>query len=89
MASFGFLTILLVLGTSLSLTTRQESGKAAQQECLGYEATDVTQNASSLHATLTLVGDCYLYSKDIGNLRLLVEYQAGKDPGSFRFTCPC
>jgi len=77
MTSLGLLTI-IVLGTTLGLTIRQEPVKAVQQACQGYEAADVTQNASSLHATLALVGDCHLYSKDIGNLRLLVEYQTSK-----------
>ena len=78
MTSLGLLMILVVLGTTLGLTIRQEPVKAVQQACQGYEATSVTQNASSLHATLALVGDCHLYSKDIGNLRLLVEYQTSK-----------
>ncbi|KAK1757123.1 glycosyl hydrolases family 31-domain-containing protein [Echria macrotheca] len=43
--------------------------------CPGYVATDVTQGDSYLTASLTLAGACNLYSKDISNLRLLVEYQ--------------
>ncbi|KAK4032344.1 glycosyl hydrolases family 31-domain-containing protein [Parachaetomium inaequale] len=43
--------------------------------CPGYRATNVQQDDSYLVADLVLIGSCNLHSKDVKNLRLLVEYQ--------------
>ncbi|PWY89999.1 alpha/beta-glucosidase agdC [Aspergillus heteromorphus CBS 117.55] len=46
------------------------------QECPGYKASHVKQNATSLTADLTLAGSpCNSYGTDLKNLKLLVEYQ--------------
>ena len=52
---------------------------ASIEDCPGYAATNITQNANSLTATLSLAGDaCNVYGDDIADLQLLVEYQPGK-----------
>ncbi|KAK3305943.1 glycosyl hydrolases family 31-domain-containing protein [Chaetomium strumarium] len=43
--------------------------------CPGYRASNVVQGDSYLVADLTLIGNCSTYSKDVENLKLLVEYQ--------------
>ncbi|KAH8812280.1 putative alpha-glucosidase [Xylogone sp. PMI_703] len=51
---------------------------ASVASCPGYAATDITQTAHSLTATLSLAGDaCNVYGEDINDLKLLVEYQSG------------
>ena len=48
-------------------------------DCPGYAATNISENANTLTATLSLAGDaCNVYGDDISDLTLLVEYQAGK-----------
>lgn len=47
-------------------------------QCPGYRATNVLQGDSYLIADLSPIGNCNSHSKDITNLRLLVEYQTGK-----------
>jgi hypothetical protein len=47
-------------------------------QCPGYRATNIVQGDSYLTADLLLIGNCSSHSKDIENLRLLVEYQTGK-----------
>jgi len=57
-----------------------EIAAAQGTQCPGYQAKNVVQTGSGLVADLTLAGDaCNLYSNDIANLRLTVEYQTGKD----------
>lgn len=47
--------------------------------CPGYRVTNVQSGDSYLVADLTLAGNkCNIYSEDITNLRLTVEYQTGK-----------
>lgn len=47
--------------------------------CPGYRVTNVHSGPSYLIADLTLAGNnCNLYSEDITNLRLTVEYQTGR-----------
>ncbi|KAL2021900.1 hypothetical protein VTK56DRAFT_6495 [Thermocarpiscus australiensis] len=46
-----------------------------QSQCPGYRATNVLEGDSYLIAELSLIGNCSAYSRDIPNLRLLVEYQ--------------
>jgi alpha-glucosidase len=47
--------------------------------CPGYTATNVLKTDSSLTADLTLAGSaCDLYSSDIKDLKLEVEYQNGE-----------
>lgn len=47
--------------------------------CPGYTASNVVTTDSTLTADLTLAGDaCNVYSDDIKDLKLLVEYQTGK-----------
>jgi len=77
-------TIVLVLGTVGITQSRSHYGTQLREitsrsgACPGYEASNVEESESSLTATLTLVGDCNLYGKDIAKLRLRVEYQKGK-----------
>jgi alpha-glucosidase len=59
----------------------QISRPAAQ--CPGYRATNIVQGDSYLAADLVLIGNCSSHSRDIENLRLLVEYQTGKANRSF------
>lgn len=52
---------------------------AAADECPGYAASNVVKTGSSLTADLTLAGPaCNVFSTDIKDLKLLVEYQTGK-----------
>jgi alpha-glucosidase len=46
------------------------------EDCPGYAASNVVKTDSTLTADLTLAGDaCNVYSDDIKNLKLVVEYQ--------------
>ena len=50
---------------------------AAQDECPGYQASNVKQTDTGLTADLSLAGQpCNLYGNDINELRLSVEYQS-------------
>ena len=63
----------------LALTLAAVAFSASIDDCPGYAATNITQNANSLTATLSLAGDaCNVYGNDIEDLQLLVEYQSGK-----------
>ncbi|KAH6847769.1 glycosyl hydrolases family 31-domain-containing protein [Chaetomium sp. MPI-CAGE-AT-0009] len=44
-------------------------------QCSGYRATNIHQDLSYLTADLVLIDNCGLHSKDVQNLRLLVEYE--------------
>ncbi|KAK3689038.1 glycosyl hydrolases family 31-domain-containing protein [Podospora appendiculata] len=68
--SLHVLTLLAVLGT-----TAVQVLAAPLAQCAGYQATNVLQGDSYLVADLALASNCSLYSQDIPNLRLLVEYQ--------------
>ena len=47
--------------------------------CPGYAASNVVKTDSSLTADLTLAGEaCNVYSDDIKDLKLVVEYQTSK-----------
>ncbi len=47
--------------------------------CPGYQASNIVTTDSSLTADLTLAGTaCNVYSDDIQDLKLLVEYQTSK-----------
>jgi len=51
----------------------------AQSVCPGYRASNIVQTTLGLTADLALAGTpCNLYSHDIANLTLTVEYQTGK-----------
>jgi alpha-glucosidase len=46
------------------------------ENCPGYAASNVVKTDSTLTADLTLAGDaCNVYSEDIQDLKLVVEYQ--------------
>jgi alpha-glucosidase len=46
------------------------------ENCPGYEASNVVKTDSTLTADLTLAGNaCNVYSEDIKDLKLVVEYQ--------------
>ena len=48
-------------------------------DCPGYEASNVEKTDSTITADLTLAGDaCNVYSPDIKDLKLVVEYQSSK-----------
>lgn len=60
------------------MIARQQDRDAVQQ-CPGYKATNVHEEAHSLTADLTLAGEaCNVYGSDVEHLKLLVEYQTGK-----------
>ncbi|KAK3317301.1 glycoside hydrolase family 31 protein [Cercophora scortea] len=63
------LTLLVLGATTASVLA------APVTPCAGYQATNVLQGDSYLVADLALASNCSLYSQDIPNLRLLVEYQ--------------
>lgn len=47
-------------------------------DCPGYEATHVNETSSGITADLKLAGEsCNVYSKDLHDLKLLVEFQTG------------
>lgn len=49
------------------------------ESCPGYAASNVVKTDSTLTADLTLAGSaCNVYSDDLQDLKLLVEYQTGK-----------
>lgn len=53
---------------------------ANPDSCPGYKATNIQNTGSKLTADLTLAGPaCNAYGTDLADLRLLVEYQTGKD----------
>lgn len=61
---------------SLDLAVRD--GVSAD-DCPGYEASNVETTDSTITADLTLAGDaCNVYSDDIKDLKLVVEYQSSK-----------
>ena len=54
---------------------------ASIDDCPGYTATNVVESASGLTADLNLAGPaCNVYGYDLGELKLLVEYQTGMYP---------
>ncbi len=91
MAALGFATtvVLVVLGVTGAFAQHDAPPKRSANKCPGYEASNVVQGDSYLTADLSLAaGDCSLYSRDITNLRLTVEYQTGKQPlASTKTTC--
>lgn len=67
--------LLLAPLAGASVIARQED---AGQDCPGYSASNVHEEANSLTADLTLAGDaCNVYGTDVEHLKLLVEYQTG------------
>jgi len=55
------------------------ASRAPVDNCTGYTASNVVQTDSSVTADLTLAGaGCNLYSEDIKDLKLVVEYQTSK-----------
>ena len=51
------------------------------ENCPGYAASNVVKTDSTLTADLTLAGDaCNVYSEDIKDLKLVVEYQTSTSP---------
>lgn len=54
------------------------SSAASIDDCPGYAATNVLETATGLTADLTIAGTpCNAYGYDLGDLKLLVEYQTG------------
>ena len=61
------------------------ASRAAVDNCTGYAASNIVETDSSLTADLTLAGAaCNLYSEDIKDLKLVVEYQTSE---CFRVYC--
>lgn len=51
-----------------------------QSDCPGYYLSNIHEKHNSLTADLTLAGKpCDTYGKDLKDLKLLVEYQTGRD----------
>jgi alpha-glucosidase len=66
-----FIFLLPVLG---SITVAQD----ARVNCPGYNISNIVQTSSTITADLTLAGNpCNVYSDDLIDLKLLVEYQTG------------
>jgi alpha-glucosidase len=66
-----FIFLLPVLG---SITVAQD----ARVSCPGYNISNIVQTSSTITADLTLAGNpCNVYSDDLIDLKLLVEYQTG------------
>jgi alpha-glucosidase len=60
-------------------TTALRARVADPNTCPGYAASNVVKTNSSLTADLTLAGAaCNVYSDDIKDLKLVVEYQSSK-----------
>ena len=56
-------------------------------KCPGYEASNIVKTRSSLTADLKLAGDaCNVYSEDLRDLKLLVEYQTSMCPSNVKST---
>ncbi|KAL1594565.1 hypothetical protein SLS60_010326 [Paraconiothyrium brasiliense] len=69
-----FASLAIAAPTPLDLVVRDG---ATVNDCPGYEASNVVKTDSSLTADLTLAGDaCNVYSDDVKDLKLLVEYQS-------------
>lgn len=87
---FNQLLLALAAGAGLvyAAPTPQESYPSALQAraadsntCPGYEASNVVKTDSGLSADLSLAGTaCSVYSDDIEDLKLVVEYQTGMLP---------
>jgi hypothetical protein len=66
-----FIFLLPVLGSN---TVAQD----ARVNCPGYNISNIVQTSSTITADLTLAGNpCNVYSDDLIDLKLLVEYQTG------------
>jgi alpha-glucosidase len=83
---FNQMLLALAAGAGLiaAAPTLQESPSALQardadpNSCPGYAASNVSKTDSGLTADLTLAGTaCNVYSDDIKDLKLVVEYQTG------------
>lgn len=62
----------------------------AANDCPGYVASRVLTTESSLTADLTLAGTaCNIFSDDIVNLKLVVDYETGKLLYTFAATFIC
>jgi alpha-glucosidase len=83
--------LLLALATSAGLTaavpfphepihiSALQRRDADPNVCPGYAASNIVKTDSGLTADLTLAGTaCNVYSDDIADLKLVVEYQTGK-----------
>jgi alpha-glucosidase len=85
---FNQLLLALVAGAGLiaavptphhSYSSALQARDADPNTCPGYAASNVVKTDSSLTADLTLAGDaCNVYSDDIKDLKLVVEYQTSK-----------
>lgn len=66
-----FILLLPILG---GIATAQD----ARDNCPGYSVSNVVQTSGTITADLTLAGNpCNVYSDDVTDLKLLVEYQTG------------
>lgn len=73
------LFVLFAFAALLLVFTAEIAAAQGTAQCPGYQAKNVVRTESGLVADLMLAGDaCNLYSEDIKNLRLTVEYQTGK-----------
>lgn len=64
---------------TLATTSSIQARAGDPENCPGYSASNVVKTDSTLTADLTLAGNpCNVYSDDIKNLKLEVEYQTGK-----------
>ncbi|KAF2655249.1 glycoside hydrolase family 31 protein [Lophiostoma macrostomum CBS 122681] len=66
-----------VLAIPAPTITRRQNSSSDLGSCPGYAASNVVKTDSSLTADLTLAGSaCNVYSDDLQDLKLLVEYQS-------------
>jgi len=81
MLSFGGSAVLVLctIGLVLSRPTASNTSDPEGGRCPGYKVGEVTTGRNFLTASLKLAGSgCNLHGRDIDNLRLSVEYQAGE-----------
>ena len=66
----------LPIASSLLLGLFSGATAASIDDCPGYTATNIVQSSTGLTADLSLAGPaCNVYGYDLGELKLLVEYQ--------------
>ena len=84
-ALYGLAILRGVVGAAV--LKRQATGNV--DDCPGYKASDVVQTDTGLTAKLTLAGPaCNVYSKDVQNLLLAVNYDSGMNPDLHVITLP-
>jgi len=78
----------LALAVPVSVGADLHARAADVNQCPGYEASNVVNSGSSITASLTLAGPaCNLFTDDIKELKLLVEYQSSESQPQSHMHC--